>query len=269
MTQWGGTSIIWLPHYFNSKRNTMKNLICLIIVAGWANLAISQTKVEKIVPVKSGGNIKMEFKWPELITIRTWERNEVKLIGSVEINKGENDDAFAFDVDQSSSGVIIESFIKNFKNLPRRILIKKGDQEYFFNTNDPNSPEIRKFKKEHGQDGYDYTSHGVIMDINLEVWIPSKCTLDVYSKFGLVEVIGFQGDMVVHSKFGGVDVSTHGGESIRAGTKFGEKYTNIEGSIETVSLGDHPGDWDWVRIGKGNKHQEVKSDFGNVYLRKL
>jgi len=247
----------------------MKNLICLIIVACGASLATAQTKVEKVVPVKAGENIKMEFKWPELITIKTWERNEVKLLASVEINKGQNDEAFTFDVDQSSSGVIIESLIKNFKKLPRKILIKKGDQEYFFNTDDMNSPEIKKFKKEHGEDSYEYTSHGVVMDINLEVWIPTNCTLDVYSKFGLVEVIGFQGDMKIHSKFGGVDVSTSGKEAIMAGTKFGEKYTNIEGSIETISLGDHPGDWDWVKVGNGSKSQEVKSDFGNVYLRKL
>ena len=247
----------------------MKNIICLIIVACWTSLAISQTKVEKTVPVKAGENIKMEFKWPELITIKTWERNEVKILASVEINKGQNDDAFTFDVDQSSSGIVIESLIKNYKNLPRSIVIRKGGQEYFFNTDDPNSHEIREFKKEHGDSGYEYTSHGVVMDINLEVWVPSNCTLDVYSKFGLVEVIGFQGNMTVHSKFGGVDVSTSGREAIKAGTKFGEKYTNLEETIETISWGNHPGAWDWVQVGTGSTRQEIKSDFGNVYLRKL
>lgn len=247
----------------------MKRIICLIMVAYWANLAQGQTKTEKLIPIKVGQTINMDFIRPELITIKTWNKNEVKLVASVEINKGQNDDAFTFDIENTSSGVTIASLIENFKNLPTKILIKKDGQEYFFNTDNYNSPEVRKFKQEHGSDGYEYMTHGVITDITVEIWIPSNVSIDVYSKFGLIEVIGFAGNMKVHSKFGGVDVSTNGKEAIRAGTKFGEKYTNLESPIETISLGDHPGKWDWVMVGKGTTKQEVKSDFGNVYLRKL
>ena len=211
----------------------------------------------------------MDFKWPELITIKTWERNEVKLVASVDINKGQNDSAFDFDIDNSTSGVRITSFIEDFKKIPKRILIKKGGQEYYFNTDNPNSAEIKKFKKEHGDNGYDHMNFGVIIDITVEIWVPSDVQLDVYSKFGMVEVVGFAGNMKIHSKFGGVDIASSGREAIKAGTKFGEKYTNLETSIETISIGDHPGDWDWVQLGSANTVQEVKSDFGNVYLRKL
>lgn len=247
----------------------MQRIICLIIVAYWANLAQAQSKVEKLVPVQAGQTVNMDFKWPELITIRTWDKNEVKLVASVDINKGQNDDAFVFEVNETSSGVTIASHIKNFKSLPRKILIKKDGQEYFFNTDDHSSPEIQKFRNEYGNDGYDYMNVGVIMDITVEIWLPSNANLDVYSKFGLVEVLGFGGKMLIHSKFGGVDVSSSGKPAIKAGTKFGEKYTNLTGEIKTISLGSHPGSWDWVLLGSGTAKQEVKSDFGNVYLRKL
>ena len=244
----------------------MKNLFCLILVAYWAGLAHGQTKTEKIVSVKTGQNVNMDFTWPELVTVRTWDRNEVKLVASVEINNGENNDAFTFEVDNTSSGVSISSVINGYKELPRKITIVQGGQKYFFNTDDPKSPEIQKFKKEHGN--YEYMNHGVIMDITLEVWVPSNIKMDIYSKFGLVEVFGFDGDMKVHSKFGGVAVSTTGREAIKAGTKFGETYTNLDSPIESIALGNSPGKWDWVMLGKGSSKQEVKSDFGNVYLRK-
>lgn len=246
----------------------MKRLICLIILAYSANNAQSQTKSEKLVPVKAGQNINLDFTWPELITIKTWDKNEVKLVTSVDINKGQNDAAFILEVNQSSSEVTIASLIRNFKSLPRKIVFRKDGQEYFFNTDDYNSPEVQAFKKKHGHNGYESMSHGVIMDISLEIWVPANVRLDVYSKFGMVEVHGFTGDMNVHSKFGGVDVSTSGNQAIKAGTKFGEKYTNLDSKIETISFGDHPGSWDWVMVGNGKTQQEVKSDFGDVYLRK-
>lgn len=245
----------------------MKRLIGLIAVAYWANFAQAQTKTEKIVPVNTGENISMDFTWPTLITINTWDKNEVKLVASVDINNGQNNDAFSFEVDNTTSGISISSLINGYKDLPRKITIMQGGQKYFFNTDDPKSPEIQKFKKEHSS--FEYMNHGVIMDITLEVWVPNNVIMNIYSKFGLVEVVDFPGDMKIHSKFGGVDVSSIGNTAIKAGTRFGEKYTNLDSPIESIALGTSPGKWDWVQLGKGSTRQEVKSDFGNVYLRKL
>jgi hypothetical protein len=249
----------------------MKSIIGLLIVICTWHISYGQTKIEKIVPVKEGQNINFDFTWPELITFKTWTGTEVKLVATVEINKGQNDNAFKFKVDQSSSETHIASFIENFKSLPRKIVIRKGGQEYFFNTDDTNSPEIRKFKEENGEGGYDYINHGVIMDITLEVWVPNNISIDVYSKYGMIEVLGFTGNMKVHSKFGGIDVSTTGNQPIKAGTKFGEKYTNLEYPIRSISVGNHPGKWDWVQLGatKSSKKHELKSDFGNIYIRKM
>jgi hypothetical protein len=245
----------------------MKRLICLIAVAYWVNLAQAQTKLEKVVPVKSGENVNMDFTWPELISIKTWDRDEIKLVASVDINKGQNNDAFIFEVNNNSSGITIASLIKGYKGLPKKIMIMQGGQEYFFDTDDTKSPEVRKFKKEH-PGSYEYMNYGVITEITLEVWVPKSIKMDIYSKFGLIEVSDFTGDMKIHSKFGGVDVSSAGNTAIKAGTRFGEKYTNLDSPMESIALGNSPGKWDWVMLGNGNPKQEVKSDFGNVYLRK-
>jgi hypothetical protein len=249
----------------------MKYFIYLILVTCSLNLAHGQTKIEKLVPVKQGQQINFDFTWPELITFKTWAGSEIKIVAAVEINKGQNDEAFKFNVDETSSEINITSFIENYKNLPKRIVIHKGGQEYFFNTDDTNSPEVRKFKEENGDGGYDYINYGVIMDIVVEVWVPNNISIDVYSKFGMIEVFGFTGDMKIHSRFGGIDLSTSGKEAIKVGTKFGEKFTNLTEPIKSISAGTHPGNWDWVMLGdtKSSKEHELKSDFGNIYIRKM
>ena len=249
----------------------MKNYIFLILISCATHISFSQTKIEKIVPVEQGQHISFDFTWPELITFRSGTGNEIKLVASVDINRGQNDEAFKFTVDQNSSEINIASLIEDYKDLPRKIIIKKGSQEYFFNTDDTNSPVIQKFKEEHGNEGYDYLNYGVIMEITLEVWVPSNISIDVYSKFGMIEVNNFNGDMKLHSKFGGIDLSTSGNQAIKVGTKFGEKYTNLTQQIKSISVGDHPGKWDWVLLGntKTSKQYELKSEFGNIYIRKL
>ena len=249
----------------------MKSFICLILLVGQVHLSFGQTKIEKVIPVKLGQVINFEFTWPELITIKPWTGSEVKLVASVEINKGQNDEAFKFTIDEAADEIHVSSFIENYEDIPRKIVIRKGDQEYFFNTDDTNSLEIRNFKKENGSSGYDYINHGVIMNISLELWIPNNISIDVYSKYGMIEALGFSGNMKLHSKFGGIDVSTNGNQAIKAGTKFGEKYTNLGYPIKTIAAGIHPGKWDWVLLGntKSSMEHELKSDFGNIYIRKM
>ena len=165
----------------------MKSYIGLFFAVCLWHISYSQTKIEKVVPIKQGKNVNFDFTWPELITFKTWTGNEVKLVASVEINKGQNDDAFKFTVEEVANEVHIATFIENYKDIPRKIVIRKVGQEYFFNTDDTNSAEIRKFKEENGEGGYDYINHGVIMDITLEVWVPNNISIDVYSKFGMIE----------------------------------------------------------------------------------
>lgn len=247
----------------------MLRILYLITLVCWSSIAIGQTKIEKVESVKEGQTIVMDFTWPELITVKTWDKNEVKLIATVSINNGQNDDAFELEVEQTSTGISISSLVKNMDDLPKKIMIKHGGQEYFFDTDDRNSVEIRAFEKENGK--VKYTNFGVIMDITLEIYVPNNVILDAYCKFGLIEVIGFSGAMKINSKFGGVDVTTGNKGTLKAGTKFGEKYTDLNKPTTTISFGDHPGKWDWVSFNLNNDEvqQEVKSEFGNVYIRQL
>ena len=246
----------------------MRYLTILLVLLCYATSA--QTKVEKSVTVTQGQKVQMNFKHPELITIKTWDQNEIKISAEVSINFGRNDEAFQIEVEQGEE-IRINSLIENYSELPRNIVIRYGGEDFFFETKDPRSPEIMKFREEIGDRGYQYMRHGVIMDIKVEVFVPKGIALDVDAKFGLVEVEGFANEIEVSSKFGGIDVSVpQSNPSMKVRTKFGEVYSNLDmefSSRDRYEIGR------WVTLeGKGinpSNPQYFRSEFGNVYLRKM
>ena len=248
----------------------MKQIICLIMMACWMHYAQSQTKIEREIPVKKGQSIHMEFTWPKNIVVKTWNDQKIKLTANVEINKGQNDDAFDFDIESNSEALFISSLIKNHEQLPKKILIRYAGEEIFFDTSNPKSKEIKEFRDKNGIDGFEYMTYGVLKDISIEVYIPRGLSLNIYSKYGMIELMNMSAELIAHSKFGGVDLSTSGTGSIKAGTRFVEKYTNLDHPVLNLAVGDHPGKWDWVQLGDDNKASvELKSEFGNIYIRKL
>lgn len=247
----------------------MRNLFFLVIVAGFIHPVQSQTRTEKTIAVTPGQEVEMNFKHPELITIKTWDQNQIKVVATVSINNGTNDDAFEIEMENGDK-VSVNSRVRNYEDLPQKIVIRHRGEDYFFNTSDPNSPEVMKFKAENG-DSYEYMQRGVIMDITLEIMVPKGISLDVDAKHGLVEVEGFTEDIEINSKFGGIDVSVDAqvNNSMQVRTKFGEVYSNLD---MTFSTQDRYDVGRWLTLdGKGrgsSTSQYFKSEFGNVYLRK-
>jgi hypothetical protein len=233
--------------------------------------AQSQTIIEKNIPVNSGQKVVMNFERPELINITTWDKNEISIKAEVSINYGANDDAFEIEITRGNQ-LEISSTIKDYDNLPSKIVIKHNGKEYFFDTDDRHAPEVEKFLEEVGSDGYQYLQFGVIIDIVLHISVPKDLALDVDAKYGMVELIGFTNDLNVHSKFGGIDVSVASNVNtlIQVKTKFGETYSNLD-VVYSGNTPDHPGNWQTLEaeVNDPKNKQFLRSEFGNIYIRKL
>lgn len=244
----------------------MKYLLIAGILA-CTGLTFAQRKIEQTVPVRSGQTIQMSFDDPELIKVHTWEKNEVLIRGEVSINRGENDDAFEVVVENTSGAVSISSRLRDRDKIPGRTLIRKGDQEYYFPTNDHKDPAIMKFLEENGG-SYTYMSNGIIRDINLEVWVPQGVATSIKAKYGLVEITNFNAPLQVDAKYGGVDatvVASKTGDLI-ARTKYGEILTNLDVKFAPV---DEQKNWTEIKTTFGNGPAYVlESHYGKVYLRK-
>lgn len=242
-----------------------------IFLVGMLALSLAgfaQTKIEKTIPVKAGDKLIMIFEDPKLIKLQTWDKDEVLIKGVVSINRGENDDAFELQIAQSGDELRVTSVLRDKENIPQRIVIKKGDTEYYFKAKNYQDPEVRKFLTDNGPD-YTYMSNGIIKDIQLEVFVPANMATDIDSKFGLVEVKNFQAPLRVSSKFGGIDatIAAHSIGELVARTNFGEILTNLDIKFD----GNYPAEDHWTavsaKLGNGPRY-DLESKFGKVYLRK-
>ena len=205
--------------------------------------------------------------------MQTWDKNEVLIKGTVSINRGENDAAFDLQVNTDKE-ITVTSVIKDKENIPQRIVIKKGDTEYFFKAKDFNDPEIQKFLEENGRE-YTYMSNGIIKEIKLEVFVPKNMETSVLAKYGMVEVKGFNAPLSIDAKYGGVDatISTSSTGFLTARSRYGEILTNLDIKFDQAKFPDKSArsqdKWTEIsaKLGSGPPYL-IESKYGKVYLRK-
>ncbi|MDN5201775.1 hypothetical protein QQ008_10390 [Fulvivirgaceae bacterium BMA10] len=242
-----------------------------IAILFWINVQVlAQTKIDQSVATAPNQSVYLDMVHPKLINITTWEKSEISIQGTVSINKGENDSNFKINTENIGNELRIISLIEDYDNLPRKIKIRKGGTDYYFDTDDWNHPLIKNFYKEHGHEQIEWSSHGVIKDIKLEIKVPNNIALNVYSKNGIIEIKGFSGVLTANSKNGAVDVTiaSSSRNKFNLKTKWGEIYTNLDVDIQKRQKGDNK--WNEIACslnGGSGSLMSLESKNGNVYLR--
>jgi len=250
----------------------MKNIGLLLVIS--CQICFAQTNITESVNVKAGDDIAMEFPYAELIDIRGWDGNTIELTAEVNINMGKNDDAYQFNLTNENGNQEIIGQIKDFDKLPEMIQIKKGGQVFYFDTEDWNSPEIKKFYEEEGREGISWSSHGVARKIKIEIKVPRNLgSMEVTSKFGLIDIEELNIPLKATSKHGGVDmmVSSSNTNEFTLDSKWGMIYTNLDLDFKTMKGFEDSADWSHVEcsINGGNGPKiELISQHANIYLRK-
>lgn len=246
----------------------MRRLFILLLFVYTAGPA--QTRIEKSVPVRAGQRLILNLDFPD-VKLQTWDKAEVQVTGTASINRGEHDNAFQLETTTSGDAVTITSTLKNKESIPERILIKRGDQEYFFKTANYHDPEVQKFLAENGGD-YGYRSTGIHQEIKLTVFVPRGIAVEVNAKHGTVEAAAFDAPLRATSKHGVIDI-TFGPSfkgSITARCQYGEILTNLDAKFERAPDGGKNGKrWTEISASLGNGPAYIlESKYGNLYLRK-
>ena len=225
--------------------------------------AFAQTPISKTIAVQSGQKVKMNFDYPELIKVSTWNKNEILVTGEVTINGGENDDAFVLESSTSGNEVVISGRINNLKGLPHRVTIWNDGQKMTFKTKE----DYRKYANEHGRN-YSSMNWGTDMDIFLEIKIPENMQTEVLSTYGTIEIKNFTGSLTAESTYGGVDAALNEKSigDLKVETGYGQFYTNFDFKFSGNELGDFHSVVN-AKPGKGPSYN-FESKYGNVYLRK-
>ena len=80
----------------------------------------AQTALHESIAVRPGQTIDLHFDYPELITVTTWDKNEISIQGQVSINGGENDDAFKLVKETGGTAIRIAGLLQQQHVLARR-----------------------------------------------------------------------------------------------------------------------------------------------------
>lgn len=258
------------PELINRLLTTTRMKTFMLFLVLLTGAASAQTKIEKSIALKSGQKAVFQFDYPE-VKLQTWDKPEILITGTVSINQGEHDSAFGLEVNATGAQVTITSSLKDKESIPHRISIKKGDREYYFKTSNFNDPEVQKFLAENGNE-YSYRSSGIQHDIKLTIYVPRNTPVQIESKYGLVEVLAFDGPLAIDSKYGGVDVTVAAAPKGRltARSRYGEILSNLDVKFDRVSSGGKEGkNWTEITATLGSGPEVVvESKYGNIYLRK-
>jgi hypothetical protein len=243
----------------------MRQLFTLLLTAAVATLQ-AQTVVNKTIPVQAGQTLVMKFDYP-VVKVSTWDKNEISIQGTVSINQGENDDAFKLITATDGKEISVRSEVAGVDKLPHRITVREGEQKMTFRDKDA----LRKYEQDHGKRKYEMQSWGVDIDITLEIKVPRNLSTRIHAVYGIVEIPGFDGPLVVESTYGGVDaalVERNAGEII-AETNYGNIYTNLDAKFGgEASRQENFHTYVSARPGKGPSYS-FDSKYGNVYIRKV
>jgi hypothetical protein len=115
-------------------------------------------------------------------------------------------------------------------------------------------------------------TNGLIIDINLEVFVPKNFRTTVIAKHGIVEFKQFEAPLKIEAKHGKVDatIPTTIGELI-ARTQHGEIMSNLDVKFDQEPFSARGKGNKWTEItahpGKGVSYW-IESKHGTVYLRK-
>jgi len=242
----------------------MKQLIILPLMALCAVLH-AQTAINKTIPVQTGQTVVMKFDHP-LVKVSTWDKNEISIQGTVNINQGENDDAFKLTTETSGKEVSIRAEISGVDKLPHHITLIDGENKMTFRD----KAALQKYESEHGKRKYETQIYGVDIDVVLEIKVPRNIPTRINAVYGMVEVKVFDGPLAVESTYGGVDaalVERNAGEVI-AETNYGNIYTNFDTKFGgEASRQENFHTYVSAKPGKGPSYS-FDSKYGNVYIRK-
>lgn len=220
-------------------QSNMRALIILLCLST-LGLAAQPKKVTEEVKVSGQHRLDLDFAFASEITFKTWDKSQVFVEVSVEINDGEDNDIFTLKSETTESTIYIEMDKDMWKKISK-------DSDKWNNCN--------------------YTS-----EINYTVYLPKnlKVRSETISGDYTFEYAGQEMDLKTIS--GAIDISVpeRVGLDFRVKTISGEVYSNIEIEYPNGKEGLRQivGQKFKGRINKGGIESNFETISGNIYLRK-
>ena len=246
----------------------MKKLLYSLALVAFVSTAYGQTAIDETFDLKGIEALDLVFEYPELVKIKVWDKDEVRVTGSVDINAGQDDEDFELRANKNDGTLTIRSKIKNLGKHKRTVIYSDDDDD---DDDENHNITITKNGTSVRYGSRNRYSRGTNVSIVLEVTIPRQMEVMLDARYGMVEIVNSPEDMEVDATYGGVDITVDENASvdIAARTQWGQIYSNLKIPMK-VGGNDMPGQWmkASASLKSGKNRLQVESQYGNVYLRK-
>lgn len=157
-------------------------------------LSISSLSAQKKVTVNDRGNgideVFVHVKFADNIEIKQWNKKEVAVEATVNINDNEHNDFFSFKADKIGSTYTVKSDYGDFFK-------KYGNWSY------------RSSKRKKNDDDDEPCRCNTEMDINYVIYVPKNMSLKVKSISGSAMIESYTGNLEIDFISGNIDVKKH------------------------------------------------------------
>ncbi len=233
----------------------MKNLLITICLIFLATETFSQRIVEKSVAVKNQKNVILDFDFADEITIKGWDKDQILIKVSVDINDNENNDAFTLEAREMASSVRFISDIENMKEISKnKITVKKSEDGKRITT-------------------YSNNWH-IDMDIYFEVFLPKNMEINLSTISGDLVLTNVFGELYLETISGFIDVQVdkNAKANVKTSTISGGVYTDHEiefnRTIKDKKYRMVGGRSPEFKLNGGGRILKLETISGNIYIRK-
>ena len=212
----------------------MKNIGLLISICLTAGFVHAQTIIEKHLSFSQKESVSLNIQIADSIKIIPWDKNEVYVWASVNVNDNKDNDEYKWTFDESGNEVNVKA--------------KFPDTEWSKNRNN--------------------NCCCVTTDIYCEIHIPSNARISVETINGNLILAGNSKDMRVKTISGFIDLTAP--SDLKADMEFktitGTVYTNFALNLNSPH---HSGPTEFAtRLNGGGNPIDLETISGNIYFRK-
>lgn len=228
----------------------MKTFIIIISIL-CSNFTYAQKTVEKTANIDKGKKLDLDFKFADKIHIKTWDKQEVYVKATVNINNNQDNDHFILETKEGSNGVEIKSGIK--------------DMEALHNKN--------KFTVRKDEEGdYKIDRCNLEMHMDFEVSIPKDISLNINTINGDIYIADFNNQTNINTISGFIDMTLASSDKVNIDLKTisGGAYTDLDLDFDEKDKNIHRvcGTDLKTSLNGGGESIKLKTISGDIFLRK-
>lgn len=211
----------------------------------------AQRLVEESFSLPAGQPLRLELKHGSDIQLKGWDKPQVLVKASVQVNGGKHNDAFRLNSSSAGKGLTVTSVLDESK-------ITSGGA-----AGDCKG-STWQFDSENG-------ANNICLEITYEVWLPKNTNLQLNTISGNVTAKNLQGPLDLNSISGFIDVSWPAEQQadLWLTSVTGELYTNLEVKVlnpqEKIPMVGYELKG---QLGKGGQPLRLQTISSNIYLRK-